>query len=472
VSGCYTVGKAGFASIEVFLRMFRRSRFSRRSRLGARGPLPLGLQAANRRRRRRRPALPVIRLPVATPGLPSARWALVPALLVLLVAAYVAAALFRGVPDASVAATRRSEAFPGRPVALAWPARGEAAVGVEGVGLTGAHGSSRPTPIASVAKVMTAYLVLRDHPLRGGASGPRITVRPSDVAVYRADKAGGQSVVEVQAGERLTERQALEGLLLPSGNNIATLLARWDAGSQAAFLAKMNAMARRLGLTQTHYADASGARAGSVSNADDQVHLAMLALKVPAFREIVAMPQANLPVAGRQYNVDALLGKDGIVGVKTGSTSQAGGCFVFAARTRVAGRSITVVGAVLHQVATGAQPSILAHVFHAATSLLASARHSLVRYRAVRRGATLAWVTTPWGDRVALVASRSVSFLGWPHLPILTAVTPDRHLIAPLKPGQTIGTALVSAGQQSARLGLVVSRTVAGPSFGWRLTNF
>jgi serine-type D-Ala-D-Ala carboxypeptidase (penicillin-binding protein 5/6) len=116
--------------------------------------------------------------------------------------------------------------FAGGPLRLAWPVQGEAAVGVRGVGLIGAHGSGRPTPIASIAKVMSAYVVLRDHPLNGDAGGPLIAVTRADVAAYRADQAAGQSVVAVRAGERLTERQALAGLLLPSGNNIATLLAR------------------------------------------------------------------------------------------------------------------------------------------------------------------------------------------------------------------------------------------------------
>ena len=90
-------------------------------------------------------------------------------------------------------------------------------------------------------------------------------------------------------------------------------------------------------------------QASTVSTASDQVRLAMRAMDVRALRLIVAMAQATLPVAGRQYNKDALLGQAGIVGIKTGTTSQAGGCFVFAAREHLAGRSITVVGAVLHQ---------------------------------------------------------------------------------------------------------------------------
>ena len=87
-------------------------------------------------------------------------------------------------------------------------------------------------PIASLAKIMTAYVVLRCHPLPAGGPGPPITVTAADAAAYASDKRHGQSVVKVERGEKLTERQALEALLIPSGNNIASMLAGWDAGSE------------------------------------------------------------------------------------------------------------------------------------------------------------------------------------------------------------------------------------------------
>jgi len=399
------------------------------------------------------------------------RTGLLAGLVALAVAAYAVVALTRGVPPATVVAVPVSGAFPGPPPALAWPDQGEAAAGVEGVGLIGLHGSARPTPIASVAKVMTAYLVLRDHPLGSAGNGPMLTVSPADVGVYRGDLAAGQSVVAVRAGEQLTERQALEGLLLPSGNNLATLLAGWDAGSDAAFVAKMNARARALDLARTHYADASGVQGGTVSSAGDQVRLAILALEVPAFAQIVAMPEATLPVAGRQYNVDGLLGRDGIVGVKTGSTSQAGGCFVFAAHEPLGGRTVTVVGAVLHQLATRAQPSIIEGAFHASTTLLASISRDVVRLKVVRRGTTLAWVKAPWADPVAVRAAATVSLLGWPGLPIHAATATARHPATPLHAGQSIGTEVVTAGSQRAEVGLVTARSLPQASLGWRLTH-
>jgi len=144
----------------------------------------------------------------------------------------------------------------------------------------------------------------------------------------------------VVPGEKLTERQALEALLIPSGNNIGAMLAGWDAGSQGAFVAEMNAQAGSLGLRSTRYADASGADPATVSTAGDQFVLTLRALQIPAFRQIVAMPQVTLPVAGVVYNVNSALGHDGIVGVKTGSSSPAGGCLAFAAiRTATAARS-------------------------------------------------------------------------------------------------------------------------------------
>ena len=106
------------------------------------------------------------------------------------------------------------------------------------------HPHQRPVPIASVAKMMTAYVVLRHHPLRPGESGPRFVVGPGDVADTEARRRDGQSIVAVRAGEQLTEREALLAILLPSANNVAVLVARQVSGSVPAFVAEMNRTAR------------------------------------------------------------------------------------------------------------------------------------------------------------------------------------------------------------------------------------
>jgi serine-type D-Ala-D-Ala carboxypeptidase (penicillin-binding protein 5/6) len=251
---------------------------------------------------------------------------------------------------------------------VAWPADGTSAADVSGYGVTDGPGATRQVPIASVAKLMTAYVILQDHPLSGTGSGPDITVRPSEAAEYPSQLADGDSLVPVAAGERLTERQALEALLLPSADNMAWILARWDAGRQAAFTARMNAAARRLGMTGTSYTDPSGLDPSTVSTAADQVRLGMAAMGVPALAAIAAMPTAVVPVAGVVRNYNTLLGEDGIVGLKTGSMQAAGGCLLVAAWSQAGGRKTLIVAAAFGQ--PGTARTILPHALRAGHDLV------------------------------------------------------------------------------------------------------
>jgi serine-type D-Ala-D-Ala carboxypeptidase (penicillin-binding protein 5/6) len=239
----------------------------------------------------------------------------------------------------------RGEVVPG----TVWPAYGQAAFVQSGQSQVQAGPNQHAAPIASVAKVMTAYLVLRDHPLRLGEDGPTITLTDADVADTDRRRGQEESVVPVAAGEQLTELQALQALLLPSANNIAAVLARWDAGSADRFAARMNATARSLGMTHTRYTDPSGYDDATVSTAADQVRIVDRAMRLPAFASIVATPSVTLPVAGTVHNTNTLVGYEGFVGVKTGSTSAAGGCFAFRAIRWIDGKRTAITGVVLGQ---------------------------------------------------------------------------------------------------------------------------
>ena len=236
----------------------------------------------------------------------------------------------------------------GKAPGTVWPAYGQAAVQI-GQSQVQVGPNQHPAPIASVAKVMTAYLVLRDHPLRTGEDGPTITLTDVDVADTERRRRRGESVVSVAGGEQLTERQALQALLLPSANNIATVLARWDAGSIDRFVARMNATARSLGMSHTRYTDPSGFVDATVSTAADQVRIVDRAMRLPVFASTVAITSATLPVAGTVHNTNRLLGHDGFVGVKTGSDAAAGGCFAFRAIRLIDGKRTTITGVVLGQ---------------------------------------------------------------------------------------------------------------------------
>ncbi|WJV51612.1 D-alanyl-D-alanine carboxypeptidase [Streptomyces flavofungini] len=230
---------------------------------------------------------------------------------------------------------------------LPWPDEGQTSIEVRGVGGVGSSGGREPVPIASVTKVMTAYVLLKEHPLDAGEEGPRITV---DADAARESHSLSESTVELREGRRHTQRELLELLLLPSGNNVARLLARWDAGSQKAFVAKMNRTADELGMTRTTYTGASGYESSTKSTAEDQLKLARHALRQPALREVVALRDTTVPgVPGTVTNTNRLLDKPGVIGLKTGSSTPAGGNLMWAAEARSGAKRYLVLGVVLGQ---------------------------------------------------------------------------------------------------------------------------
>jgi len=207
-------------------------------------------------------------------------------------------------------------------------------------------------PVGSVAKTMTALVVLAAHPLGAGEDGPVLTMTSADVKLYDEAIAEQGSALAVHIGESLSERQLLLALLLPSANNVAETLARWVSGSRDAFVTLLNQRAAELGMSHTHFDDPSGISDATVSTAHDLVLLAGSVLDNPALAQLVSTREATLPDGTRLANLDILLGVEpGWLGVKTGWTPRAGGCLLFAAsRTYASGtRPVVVIGAVLAQ---------------------------------------------------------------------------------------------------------------------------
>lgn len=398
----------------------------------------------------------------------SRAWAIAAACLLALLAALAARLSTERMPPLRFRRTLAAYVpLAGPPPALAWPGEGEAAMEVPGVGSFGSSGGVQPAPIASVAKVMTAYLTLRQHPLAARRSGFALTVTPAEVAEEGERVELGESTLAVRAGERLSERQALEALLLPSANNVAAMLAVHDAGSVGAFVARMNAAARRLGMDATTYTDPSGFEPTTVSTAADQLRLARAAMDEPAFAAIVAEPWARLPVAGRVANINGLVGEDGYVGIKTGSDSAAGGCLMFAKRVWVDRRRLTVLGVVLGQRDGALVPAALA----GARRLGDSAAAALRMRTALPAGARVLEVSSPAGGATAVVTGTSVREIGWAGLRVPVAVG-EAHVGGPLSAGERLATVTVGAGAGAAgQAAAVAARPLGGPSLGWRLRH-
>ena len=253
---------------------------------------------------------------------------------------------------------------------IGWPQQGQAAL-VIGYGRLAASQHEQPVPIASLAKVMTAYLTLERYPLSESQDGFTITVTAAQAQATAEDAAEAQSVVAVEPGEQLTERQLIEALLIPSGNNIAETLADQVGGSETRFVAEMNDEARALGMDHTIYTDPSGFDPSTVSTAADQLRVFKEAMRYPVFRQIVSMASVTLPVAGTLTNFNPLIA-EGYAG-KTGSDSAAGGCLAFFTRVTVGGHRQTAAGVVLGQGQGRDTSALLAAAGEAAQQLVRQA---------------------------------------------------------------------------------------------------
>jgi D-alanyl-D-alanine carboxypeptidase (penicillin-binding protein 5/6) len=191
----------------------------------------------------------------------------------------------------------------------------------------------------------------------------------------------------------------------------------------------------------------------------------MEAMKLEVFAQIVAMPQADLPVAGTVYNVDAVLGQSGIVGIKTGSGLAEGANFLFAATSQVDGHPVTLYGCVM------SQPT-LARAFAAAKVLLASIQAGLHVRRVIARNQAVASYVTPWGGQADLLSTVDVDLVEWPGM-ILRQRLDSRPLVVdkPIDSGTPEGSEHVVLGDYSFDVPLVTGSALFPPGRLWRLTR-
>ncbi|HEY8985918.1 MAG TPA: D-alanyl-D-alanine carboxypeptidase, partial [Streptomyces sp.] len=391
-------------------------------------------------------------------------------LVLLLVVVFAIAQMVRPLPAPTLQLTaEKTYTFDGGKAEIPWPAKGQAALEVQGIGTFGSSGEQKPVPIASVAKVMTAYLILRDHPLKADAKGPMIKV---DQAAQDQASADGESTVKVTAGDEISEREALQGILIASANNIARLVARWDAGSETAFVAKMNAAAKDLGMTNTTYTDPSGLHDTTVSTAVDQVKLAEQAMKDPAFRSVASMMEYYDYKGARQPNWNQLVGKNNVIGIKTGTTTSARGNLVFAATKEIGGETRTVFGAVLRQPEGGFDNTILQGALSAGDTLIRAAQKSLESATILKKGDVVGYVDDGVGGRTPVVATKDVTAVGWAGLKVkLSFVAGDLPHTA--KAGTQVGTLTVGDGGSGSAVQVPVAlkSELAEPGFGAKLTR-
>ena len=339
---------------------------------------------------------------------------------------------------------------------------------MQGLGPLGHVRETQPAPIAGLAGVLTAYVVLKDHPIStGGDSGPTISVTPQTLSAYQSGRVAGEPEVTVTAGETLTELDALEGLLVGSGNDMATLLADWDAGTTSAFIAKMDLTAGALGLGHTHVTDPSGADPGTVSTPSDLIRLGEAAMEIPVFEQIVSLGETTLPSAGLRYNPNFDLGRDGIVGIAAGSDTATNGCYLFAAQKTVNGQTVTLYGAVLGQ--SGPNGPDTAAV-DAGDALVRAALPAINAVPIFPARHVVGELSAPWGASAPVMVAEPVTVIGWPGLSVPVTARLNTFSV-PLVAGAEIGVLQVRQGSHVTTGTLNSGAALSGPSASWRLTR-
>lgn len=341
------------------------------------------------------------------------------------------------------------------------PSYGASAIAALGYdGLLAQAGTTDAVPMASITKVVTALTVLDAHPISADDPGPAVTMSAADVASYRDYVARNGSVAPVSAGWTFSERELLEIMLIDSANNYAATLATWAFGSTDAYLAAAQAWLAKNQLDTITVVDTSGLDPRSTGTVGDIVRLGELALEHPVVAEIVGTKSVEIHDIGTVKNTNALIGHDGIDGIKTGTLDSFGANLLFSSSIQVGSETIELVGVVL---GGPDHPTINAAI----RDLIAQAQAGFHEVQLVAAGDVFASYTTPWGAETRAIAGESASVVVWGDTPIAVSATAGGIRLA--EQGDTVGQAVFTAGQRTLTVPLVLSGDVDDPGPWWRL---
>jgi D-alanyl-D-alanine carboxypeptidase (penicillin-binding protein 5/6) len=348
--------------------------------------------------------------------------------------------------------------------ALAWPGYGQAAIATREYGVLETNGIIERHPTASTAKLITMLAVMEKKPFELGSSGETLVLDQTDVDLYNNYIARNGSNAPVQAGERITQYQAMQGVLLVSSNNLADTLAIWAFGSLGAYRDYATDMVKRYGLENTAIGnDASGLDPGTVSTAADLAVIAQKALSQPVIASIASQQTATIPVAGQIYNTNFLLGDDGVIGLKTGESVEAGGNFVLAGNHTIDGHTQQVIVVVM-----GADLSRIAQ--RDSYELYLSARENFSYKTLIAKNQPVASYRPAWSKReYAAVAKEDIGSFIWAG----QTVKPNVRLaeVQADHAEGNVGLAKIVVGSKDFESDLVLSEAIDAPSPLWRMVT-
>ncbi|MDR2082173.1 MAG: hypothetical protein LBP35_00815 [Candidatus Ancillula trichonymphae] len=224
-------------------------------------------------------------------------------------------------------------------------------------------------PIASIAKIITALVVVDHLKISSSNPGETMTITGADENDWKQAVAQNETNLPVYARASFTYAQLVHGMLVVSANNIANLLAAHAFGAFTNYKHAAAEYLKRHNLNSTTIgSDASGFDSSTTSSLQNLVELGKLTLENDFLKDAVAQNSVQWCAGSGQTNVwhtnstDALLGSDGFVGIKTGFTDDAGGCFLFAAKRQLANTDVYLIGVVLGSPSVSARFSIAKNI--------------------------------------------------------------------------------------------------------------
>lgn len=351
-------------------------------------------------------------------------------------------------------------------VTLPWPDDGIAAIGAVGYGVLADDGhSDQVVPIASIAKLFLALALQQERPIEEGQQGETIVFDQADAARFASTIEEDGSSYPIEAGDRLTQQEALQALLIPSANNVADSLVAWGFGSEAGYLDYVSDMNEQLGLEQTVIADASGMSPASVSTPRELIAVAEAVLADPVLAEIIAQPQLVIDESlGPVFNTNQLLSEQFVLGVKTGTTDEAGANLIFSANYPLTEDiSETIIGVTLGQSERDVNTEV-------SSQLLISSFEIFGFIEVVEENTVVATYDVPWGDDVEVITNGGITAAGW----LGQAYEPEADidvLMPPIDLSQEVGALAVVAGSRTSEVPIVSTGVVGEPSFWWSYRN-
>jgi D-alanyl-D-alanine carboxypeptidase (penicillin-binding protein 5/6) len=340
---------------------------------------------------------------------------------------------------------------------VVWGQYGSQAIGIVGYGINNQTGSELPSPVASTVKVLLTLSILSKKQLPINQQGPNIIITPADVADYNSDLTAGQSVVKVQAGEVITEYQALQALLIASANNFADILANWAFGSSANYQTFANQYAKALGMNETTITDNSGYLTSTVSNANNLEILGQKAITNPVIASIVDQYDATIPVAGKIQNYNINLSpalNTSIDGIKTGNTTSGGGNYIYSSNYK----GYTLVGSIVNA------PN-LTDALNEAPEILSSYEKMIDIDSVVEKNQVVGYYTLPWANKILVYSSNNITLPVEPNTNYSITVTLDQYKTKQ----NSVGYINIKNKNLSNKYPLFAQANYTNPSLWWRI---